>query len=218
MKSVCGIYLPDGDTHFAAHLENGPRFNGRGTYQFAKIERALQIVSGRRLALDIGAHVGLWSRVLAGNFDRVIAFEPVPEHIICFSHNLADCPNVTLHQSALGVEEGVLHLDPVADNSGNAHVSETGSVAAQVATLDNFAFTGVDLIKIDAEGFEDFIVRGGEETIRRERPAMVVEQKPGHAERYGLTQTAAVETLQSWGAEIAWVMAGDYGLIWRSAS
>lgn len=215
MKSICGIYLPDDDTHFAAHLENGPRFNGRGTYQLAKLERALTITPGRRLVLDIGAHVGLWSRVLAGHFDCVVAFEPVPEHIACFRHNLADSPNVELHTIALGETAGMARIDPVADNSGNAHVTNAGVIEVEVARLDAFAFTGVDLIKIDVEGFEDFVVRGGEETIRREKPVLVVEQKPGHAERYGLTRTAAVETLQSWGATVAWEMAGDYGMVWR---
>src|SRR5688572_32728595 len=86
MKKIKGIWLPDGDTHFAAHLEAGPEHDGAGTYQFAKIDMAMKMVPTERrgMALDIGGHVGLWSRVLASCFRGVIAFEPVPHLAECF--------------------------------------------------------------------------------------------------------------------------------------
>ncbi|RWD13572.1 MAG: FkbM family methyltransferase, partial [Mesorhizobium sp.] len=44
--------------------------------------------------------------------------------------------------------------------------------------LDSFGLAGIDFLKIDVEGFEKPILEGGEQTIRRERPVIIIEQKP----------------------------------------
>ena len=54
-------------------------------------------------------------------------------------------------------------------------------------TLDSFAFDSVDIIKIDAEGYELPVLQGAKETISRNRPWIQVEgNKSG--ERYGRTK------------------------------
>jgi FkbM family methyltransferase len=57
----------------------------------------------------------------------------------------------------------------VADEPGNAS-------AFPVRTLDSFTFGRVDWLKIDAEGCELDIMRGGQETIARCRPVVLLEQ------------------------------------------
>jgi FkbM family methyltransferase len=213
-KLVCGIFLPDDDEHFAHHLTSGPMVGGKGTYQLSKIERALKLAPRHRHAVDVGAHVGLWSRILALYFDRVTAFEPVARHVECFRLNLADSNNVLLHQVALGAEDGELRMAPAGENTGNAHVDARGSLTVPVKKLDSFELGKIDLLKIDVEGFERFVLDGGEQTIRRTKPVMVIEQKPGNGERYGLERTEAVDLVMSWGAEIAETRSGDYFLTW----
>jgi FkbM family methyltransferase len=219
MRIVEGISLPLGDTHFAEHLAKGPAFKGKGSYQFAKIEAALAVVppDRRGLALDVGAHIGLWSRVLAYSFARVIAFEPLPALHPHFMHNTDDVQNITFIPCAVGAECGELDIITVVDNSGNGHVAPAGVPGAFIArveavTIDSLNLHDVNFIKIDVEGFELPVIEGGQRTIRRDKPVMVVEQKPNNAERYGRGRLAAVELLQSWGYEIAWERSGDFCL------
>jgi hypothetical protein len=56
-----------------------------------------------------------------------------------------------------------------------------------------------DYIKMDCEGYEYRILQGAEQTIRRCRPVVVIEQKPhdAYSKQYG--QFAAVTLLQEWG-------------------
>jgi FkbM family methyltransferase len=221
MKLVEGIWLPDGDTHFQAHLEQGPRFAEAGSYQMRKIEAALDSVhpKRRKLAVDVGGHVGLWSRVLAASFERVVAFEPMPHLATCFRRNLEACENVDLRECAVTDVAGT-SIDLVRDdaNSGNCRVALPGEFSMhQVAAvrLDDCELDGVSFIKIDVEGWELAVVRGGEGLIKEFKPVMVVEQKKGHGVRYGLpTDDAAVRLLQSWGAKVQWIKAGDYCLSW----
>ena len=77
--------------------------------QLHKIQLALSHTKGRRVALDIGAHVGLISRILAMDFERVEAFEPLPDHRECFAQNVT-AENVVLHACALGASQGEVRM------------------------------------------------------------------------------------------------------------
>ena len=52
---------------------------------------------------------------------------------------------------------------------------------------------------MDCEGYEYRILQGAEQTIKRCRPVVVVEQKPhdAYSDQYG--QHAAIELMKSWG-------------------
>ncbi len=229
MKQVRGFWLPEYEQHLVAFLQTGPEFAAGPTYQLHKLMSAMPHIRTFRHGIDIGGHCGLWSRVMAQMFRNLDAFEPIEAHRECFKLNLAGKDNVVLHDCALGEAPGRVHLlahmtvsakSQIArgkGSTGDTHVVPKGygDVEAEIKTLDSFSFKDVDFVKIDCEGFEYFICKGGEETIRRDKPCIVVEQKPGHGERYGLSQTQAVTLLQSWGAVMMWEISGDYCLKWK---
>lgn len=210
MREVLGIWLPDGDDHFPAQLAAGPVVGGKATYQWKKYQAALKHVGRRLHAVDIGGHVGLWSRVMAMDFANVTAFEPVKAHRECFELNAPDVPVLPY---ALGAKAGTVWIATPAGNTGNAHISEAGE-ECKVLTLDSVALDPIDFLKVDVEGFEYDVLVGGEQTIRRDRPVIVVEQKPGHAQRYGRGQWDAVGLLLSWGMRQADVISGDHVMVW----
>ena len=79
-----------------------------------------------------------------------------------------------------------------------------------MVTLDSLHLADVSIIKIDCEGFEMAVLRGAEETLARWKPVVVVEQKKGHAQKYGFGETDAVPYLESMGYRVAREMSGDY--------
>lgn len=212
MKNVLGVFLPDTDTHFEGQLRGSPLVDGKPTYQFKKYEVARTHVRARRHAVDVGAHVGLWSRVMALDFGHVTALEPVEAHRDCFAMNVT-AENVTLLPYAAGEAEGITTISAVPDNSGNSHVGFDGE-ECRVIALDSVKLSDVDLLKIDVEGYEYEVLLGAEETIKVERPVVIVEQKPNNAERYGRGQRDAANLLKSWGMKEVAVIAGDHILAW----
>jgi hypothetical protein len=80
----------------------------------------------------------------------------------------------------------------------------------EVRTLDSYQFAEVDLIKCDNEGYEVFVMRGAAETIKRCRPCVIVEQKPGHGKAFNLPDDAAVRFLKKLGMQVQNVISGDY--------
>lgn len=217
-----GIWLPDGETHLTAWMDKaGEWVDGKGTYQIKKLRAALARCRSFRTAVDVGAHVGMWSMQLAKRFQRVEAFEPVAAHRECFLRNLVAphdqehddgwMPGVSLHACALGDHEGHVRIDTAPTSSGDSKVGGDGDIP--LCRLDSFNLKDVDFIKLDCEGYEYFALKGGEETIKRDRPTIIVEQKPGRGQQFGLTETAAVDWLESLGYHRSEVLAGDYIMV-----
>lgn len=213
MKQVDGWYFPDGEKHLPLWMAN-PKvrlvLNGRPAYQGQKQLAAMELCKEFRTAVDVGGHVGLWSFNLAQRFKEVHAFEPVAVHRGCFTRNI-EAANVTLHACALGAESGYVSIRTEPTSSGDSRVDGIGDIPLK--TLDSFALKDVDLIKIDTEGYELMVLNGALATIERCQPVIVVEQKPGHAKRYGLGDTAAVPFLQNLGYRVAKELSGDYLMV-----
>ncbi len=209
-----GIYLPDREKYLVEWMtENGEVIDGKGTYQIVKLRAALEHCKSFRTAIDVGAHVGLWTLQLAKAFARVEAFEPVQSHYYCLTANLAHANNVGLHACALGDREGTVSMKVNAAISCKSRVDK-GSGDIPLDRLDSYGFTDVDFIKIDCEGYERNVVNGAARAIQQWRPTMIVEQK-GHASTYyGLRKEAAVELLESWGMKRALEISGDYIMVW----
>lgn len=177
MKMVQGIWLPDNDTHFAKFLKPDSAINGKATYQYQKLLRAMRHCPGRELAIDVGAHVGLWSMHLARKFNRVIAFEPLPNVGHCWYRNVPDENATLLHMGLSDVKQSLsLMQDP--KNSGVVTITE-GGPTAKFAPLDDIATIDVslDFIKIDVEGHEAHVIRGMTKHLTNHNPTICIEQK-----------------------------------------
>lgn len=214
LKVCRGICLPDWDEHFEGQIERGPLFEGRGTYQFPKVLRAIAATPSkrRRLAIDVGAHVGLWARVLASHFGRVIAFEPMSDIADCFDVNLAAATNVTLDRRALGDVAGMGRIKAMQPDIASGRIGAGGEMI-RIVTLDEVDPQGVDLIKIDVEGYDLKVLLGGERVIRRDKPVVVIEQK-GRSEAFGARRREGSELLEQWGARVVDEISGDVVMAW----
>jgi FkbM family methyltransferase len=123
------------------------------------------------VAVDVGAHVGKWTKILTKNHPTVVCFEPDRENFRCLSANF---PDVEKHNVALSnyMGRGGLH-NPAPENSGAWELVEGSDV--DVHTLDSYKLENVAVVKIDAQGSEAAILEGGKETIRREKPTIIIE-------------------------------------------
>jgi FkbM family methyltransferase len=161
-----------------------------GEYDPGLVAALEAIVQEDWVCLDIGANVGPISLTLGELCPRgeVHAFEPVPITYEYLRRNFAARGATNLHAHHLALldrrDEVVIHYNP--DFSGGAFISghlehgETSTVEAM--TLDEWAasngLTRLDLIKLDVEGSELTVLSGAAETLRRFRPALIVELNP----------------------------------------
>lgn len=210
MQIVDGIWLPKRDTHFAEQIRKNEQIDGRGTYQLAKLQRALSCCVKRGLAVDVGAHVGLWTHVLAREFARVVAVEPMADHLDCLRRNTEHQSNIAIFPVALGAKMGTVTLSEMPDVA-TAAVTANGVFVAPLAKLDSLYLDArVDFLKIDVEGYEHNVLLGGERTIRRDRPVIVIEHKKRKLDAQGIPRDTPLKLLKSWGATEFWAQAGDH--------
>jgi FkbM family methyltransferase len=216
LKEWRGWQFPDSEEHLLSWMQtvNDVRF-GRPTYQAKKYDAALSLTRKRRRAVDIGANVGLWSWLMARDFEWLTAFEPVAQYAACWRKNLVPAQNTSLHQMALGDKVGrvsMLCATPGSCGDSTVDVGQGGEKLGEVEmrTLDSFGFVDVDFIKCDNEGFEYFVMQGATETIKRCKPVIIVEQKKGHGQTFGISDTAAVDYLETLGMRVEGSISGDF--------
>lgn len=216
MREFQGWWFPDYETHFPEMLQKNINKGGLPVYQEPVRSRSIALCQQRRLAIDVGANVGLWSRDLCKNFAKVKAFEPVADFRECLQKNVT-ADNLDILSDALGNEITTAYINITPGNTGHSHIDPNtiGRGDVQIIPLDLLELEDVDYIKVDCEGYEYRVLQGAEQTVRRCRPVVVVEQKPhdAYADQYG--QHAAVKMLQSWGMVKLDQVKDDWILGWR---
>lgn len=171
-----------------------------GSYEpeLRHIMRAVLPADG--VAIDIGANEGWHALLMArlvGPRGRVLAIEPNPSVRERLSRNVRLNRLAQIDILACAVadsERSVNFVAPEADDAASAssHVvsdenDKSGSIVVDATTLDRIVaqqgLDRVDLVKIDAEGFEWPILQGSEQTIARFRPYILFEFDRSYAAR-----------------------------------
>lgn len=213
LKNWQGLWLPAKETHLTAWMDKvQQKEDGLPCYQKSKLDFALSLVQDFSVAIDIGAHCGLHSMRMTKRFKLVHAFEPVELHREAFALNVTG--NAILHAMALGEENGSVSMKSDPYSSGDTVVSGEGSIPLR--RLDEVLpnVTGVGFIKLDCEGYELYALKGGEELLMRNKPVIMVEQKPKKAQQFGLPEIGAVAYLEGLGFRVAKEQSGDYFMTW----
>ncbi|HEX8627154.1 MAG TPA: FkbM family methyltransferase [Catenuloplanes sp.] len=127
-------------------------------------------------AVDVGAWYGPWTRGLRRIADRVVAVEPVAELARCVA---AAYPDVRVVEAVASDHAGTaeLFLPSGGPGAGTSSVEHGTGAPVRVArlTLDGLDLPDVRFVKLDVEGHELPALRGAQQTIRRDRPLLLVE-------------------------------------------
>ncbi len=174
-----------------------------------------QIVKPGDTVLDIGANIGLvtlWLSTLVGKKGQVHAFEPNPEVQKILAETLVhnQVSNVCLHPFALGAEPGFLELRIPKCNTGAASLIrhrdliDSEGVEVPVRSLspivEEEGIKSIRLLKIDVEGFEAEVLKGGEAVLRGIRPEAILFEFNDKVET-SWDEQPVIKILQDWGYE-----------------
>jgi FkbM family methyltransferase len=142
--------------------------------------------------IDIGANYGVYTLCLAkvvGPTGHVWAFEPASSTAKVLAEGIAaNCfSQITLEQAALSNISGTaqLSLDPDSELNAVVHDQVPSSVTETVALvslddcLERYGWQDIDFLKIDAEGEEANILRGGKRFFAELSPLVQYEVKAG---------------------------------------
>ena len=91
MKKIGEFWIPDVDALPGRNLECSiAGFDEGQGIQIDHLRRALELVPRRKVAVDGGANVGAWARLMARHFEAVVSFEPNPTVYPCLARNVEE--------------------------------------------------------------------------------------------------------------------------------
>jgi FkbM family methyltransferase len=185
------LTAPVGDHVFTAGLIGG-------FYESIELDLFERLAAASRDVIDVGANIGIYACVGAAHLPpggRLTAFEPVPANLALLRRNLAQngrSDRVTVKPCAVGEASGmaVIHL---ASGSGNHSLAAAvtggghGALPVRVTSLSDHLGAGspVDLLKVDVEGYDGYVLRGAARPLREHRPTLLVEFVPRHLRNAG---------------------------------
>jgi FkbM family methyltransferase len=151
------------------------------TYEQQQAAVAAEVLQEGEVAFDIGAHVGYYTLLfsaLVGSQGTVVAFEPSPENAFYLREHVRvnRLAQVQVVEAAVGETEGTARF-AAGTGSATGRVSDSGQLTVSVVALDAFIARSnlhPKYLKIDAEGAEADVLRGGRGFIGNHRPLIML--------------------------------------------
>lgn len=183
-------------------------------FERSEIECLEQVIREDDVCVDVGANIGIYSLLMAkkARKGRVISFEPIylNRSILAVNTALNEITNVEVRECVLSDTVGETRFSVSEDAAFSSirptnRKKEASLLDVRSDTLDNFfAEEGqkVDVAKIDAEGAELLILRGGEKLLStpglRPRVALV-ELNAQNQAAYDYNPEEVIEFMRSFG-------------------
>jgi FkbM family methyltransferase len=201
-----------------ANDEIGVYINQFGFYEREQLEILFEFLAPLKsifqngTAFDVGANIGNHAVYFSSQFKRVDAFEPNPPTFALLDFNARWLGNVVPHNYGLGDVAGTFDLGESPENVGRSSIKYAGHgdsiVQIHVERLDDAKIDTSDLcfIKMDVEGFEPNVIKGGARVIAERQPLVVFEQHE-HEFVNGVSET--VSLLAAAGYRFCWHQNGS---------
>lgn len=164
------------------YMCHGYFFYGGLPHERGTVKLLQRVLREGGVFIDVGANIGYFTKLasaLVGTTGRVVAVEPMPAAQRLLQLNSATLHNVTIFTVALSDKNGTttFYVRKKGDMSSLSHDPCARPVQIRVSTLDELLpdQSRIDLIKIDVEGSELEVLRGGRKTLSQYRPIVYFE-------------------------------------------
>jgi FkbM family methyltransferase len=201
-------------------LRSEPQLTPAQQLNRAYDEQATRVISRvtRResCCIDVGCHQGLIldQMLRCAPAGSHLAFEPLPNLAAGLREKYRGDDRVSIHETALGDEQGRVTFCHVVTNPGYSglrrrHYDREGEEVVEidvtVERLDDLVPTDtrIDLVKIDVEGAELGVLRGGNDLLARCRPHVIFEHGIGGADCYGTRPEQVFDLLDACGLSLS---------------
>ncbi len=167
----------------------GKKIRKTGLYEKENVEFCLDLLRQLEepVVMDIGANIGNHALAFSTVAACVHAFEPLPPVFDILQQNIRqnDIGNILAHALALSDENGESVIHMVSDrNIGASSFEKPPHLSSRALCVtkrrgddivNELGLERIDLLKIDVESHEAFVLNGLEQSIRRFRPLIIME-------------------------------------------
>jgi FkbM family methyltransferase len=165
------------------------RIREKGVWEPAETEAVRRLVKAGDVCIDVGANVGYFSLLMASLGASVVAYEPTRYGFERMRANLRLNPSIQSRINVLkrGLADSPATVQAALEARFSLRVlAHTEPETVQLETLDlAWNRDRLDFVKIDVDGHDVGVVRGGIRTLRRFRPVVMAEFSQKHLALYG---------------------------------
>lgn len=212
-----------------AKEEVGKRLIIKKEFESHEISCLEKLIRENDVCLDIGGNIGIYSVFMASKAHqgRVISFEPVPINrgILALNIHLNGINNVEVKDYAINDYSGTTQFTVCEDAAYSSIISTNRKKEARLLevpsrTLDDlFAVEGkkIDIIKIDVEGAELHVLKGGEQLLSNPqlRPrALLIELNHKNQAVYGYGPPDVISFMKAVGYDVYSIVGGEVTAGW----
>lgn len=184
-----------------------------GDYEIEDEQLLFRLLDNTAVVLDVGANLGWHSLVISKRLpgSTVYSFEPIPENYKYLVTNLClnSANNVTSYNFGLSDQSGQFdfHYFPEGSVLASQHnligCSKSKKLQCKLETMDSFfeesKVKKVDFIKVDVEGAELHVVKGGIATIQEYKPILMLELLEKWSVQFGYHPDEVINLLKDLG-------------------
>jgi FkbM family methyltransferase len=171
--------------------------------------------------LNAGANLGLVCLPISPFCKKVYAFEPMPHIFEYLKRNIAtnNVANIESFNCALSNSNKSLVMEPYGwdkthRDSGHSVVidnlyeydkqqyvpkPETPTLSVETKTIDSYNLDSIDMLLLDTEGYEPYVIDGAKDTIAKHKPYIVVEHEVGHVKCRHMTSRSIIDNIITMG-------------------
>lgn len=189
-KEIHGIYY---ELDLSETIDSSLYYSG--VFEIETLKCLQKQITPEMIVFEIGANIGSHSfeiaKLLQPGNGRLYCFEPTEYAFkkLCKNQRLNNFSNIVFEKIAFSDAEGTQRITPassldtvafsaswdVKDMQSKQHAPQD----ITFKTLDQYVFEHeiqrVHLLKIDVDGYELKVIRGAQETIRRDAPIIIIE-------------------------------------------
>lgn len=175
-------------------------------------DEVIKLIGDGSCVVDIGANFGYNSVLMAkktGPNGKLYAFEPQRLMFQQLNANIVlnDIQNAYTYNFALSNESGkVLTMEPIKYDQSSVNIGAlsigSGGEPVKTTKLDDLELGNINFIKLDAQGYEKFILQGAEKTIKKWMPTIFIEIEEHHLQKFSVSTDEIYELMSSFGYQI----------------
>lgn len=187
-KKIADLFFYQVRTELVQMAEDYPSVINNG---YLHLEKTIELahffgLSPDNAIVDIGGADGTMSIIFSKAFDKanIYVFEPIESTYSVLKDNVTDYPNIIAVNKGLGSKEAKINIhlanritasslfqmeEQIADPFFSENLMGKGVEEVEISTLDKElpADIQVNIIKIDVQGYELEVLRGGMQTLKR---------------------------------------------------
>jgi len=153
----------------------------------AELELLPLLCDKNKVAIDVGANWGKYTRIMLKYSKKCWAFEPNP-HLSKLLTRTFDS-DLIVKQVALSNKNGKTQIRIPINFPGASSIENENSlddfgkvneITVPIQKLDSYDLENVAIIKIDVEGHEQSVLEGAKKILHRDKPSLIIEAEERH--------------------------------------